>query len=180
MKPEPARVFRLLPALVLVVLPACNGMKALISDDEPDRVLTAEQEPKRYLDQDTPIDTDLGAGQKYMLTEFVELKERNQELTRERDKLQRALTETERRWREAEAERVRERNDKLSAQAQLGTKDQELRKLQACILDLQIQRSRLQQKVYLAALAGRGKELESQLRVGQGLSPDEDTPAAGR
>lgn len=155
----------------LALLGACSSFDTLFAPEDESNVVQKAVEEKNALQRGPAVQPDLGPGQSSMLTQYVETKEENKKLKQDMEGLQNEILSLQQELSRSESERMQERSDKLTAQAQVSAKEKEYREALARILDLQITRSRLQQKVYLLSLAGREKEISDQLRAGQGLAP---------
>ena len=164
----------------LLLLGACSNFDTLFAPEEESNVVQRAVEEKNALDRGPAVHPDLGPGQSSMLTQYVETKEENKKLKLDMEALEEEVKSLQEQLQRSEAARLQERSDKLTAQAQVSAKEKEHREALARILDLQILRSRLQQKVYLLSLASREKEISNQLRAGQGLAPEGASPGPGR
>jgi len=164
----------------LLLLGSCSNFDTLFAPQEESNVVQRAVEEKNALDRGPAVHPDLGPGQSNMLTQYVETKEENKKLIQDMTGLKNEIMSLQQELSRAETERLQERSDKLTAQAQVSAKDKEHREALARILDLQILRSRLQQKVYLLSLASREKEISNQLRAGQGLAPEGSNSGPGR
>ena len=170
---------------IAVVIPfllfaSCKNIDTLFAPDEKSNVVQRTIEDHNALDRGPAVSSDLGPGQDNMLTKFVEVKEENKKLKLTQDELKATIEGLRQELSRSESGRLQERTGKLTAQAQLTAKDKDYRQSLARILDLQILRSRLQQKVYLLSLGSREREINNQLRAGQGLAPDGASSDPGR
>ncbi len=167
-------------AIPLLVFASCSSFDTLFTPDEESNVVEQAVERQNALDRGPAVHPDLGPDQSNMLTRYVEVKEENQKLKQDYDALKAEILGLRQEISRSEAERLQERNGKLTAQAQVSAKEKQHRQALARILDLQILRSRLQQKVYLLSLSNREREISNQLRAGQGLAPEGSSPEPGR
>lgn len=149
---------------LLLLLPSCGILGSAFSSQRPSGKKSSQENSPYLKNVGTPLETDIPPGADSLLQALTDEKKKNQELGLEVKLLRTEVQDNSQEVRRLEADRAFERNAKIVSEAQKSAKEKEIRELMARLLNLRIEKSKLQQKIYLLEMVAGDKEMSNLIK----------------
>ncbi|MFQ5505643.1 MAG: hypothetical protein ACE5F1_12735 [Planctomycetota bacterium] len=150
------------PLAFCLALSGCS----LLGGTKPARIQSSRSKTERYLKGGPTTEIDLGPGQTSLLGALEAEKDRVSDLTAKLKKLRQELMSLNLKLAKAERERDKEHVVRVAAEAHQSELSRKLRQRETRILNLALEKVKLEQEVLVLKITATEKLLEAEMRKG--------------